>query len=163
MKAVAELLGGEVDEKGVRHIHPDARGCPYCGSTDAKTYDVDGETRAVFYHAAAECCVRRLDDQVRWRDQELRTLEAQLEEAYDRIRQLESSAEESYGQTKAALHRQAEKARDGMRFREDAVRTRMNAIVEERTSLAKKRGWMRKKEQGNPAAQRSLDERRYGS
>lgn len=163
MNSIADLLGAEVDQDGVRHILPNARGCPHCGSTDAKTYEVDGEVRAVIYHAAAECCTRRLDDQVRWREQELANLEARLKECYDTIRQLEAAAEESYGQQKASLHQKAEKARAGMQHREDAMRERMKEILAERTSLAKKRGWMRQKEQGASAAQRDFDERRYGA
>lgn len=146
MKAVSDLLGANIDADGIAHVNQGARGCPYCGSTDAKTYEKDGIVRAVFYHAAAECCVRRLDDQVRWRDREAEQLQERLDESHEAMNQLARDADEAYGNQKVALEKKLERARNGMKYREKAIKDRMDVVFDERAALVKKRGWMQRKE-----------------
>lgn len=147
MQAIQTLMGGRKDEHGVLHVNENARGCPYCGTVEVKAYEVDGETRAAFYHAGAECCARRVTDQVRWRQQEIDTLEKELSDRQNAIRELRDNAEHALSRADAQrFSAQAEKASRNMEHVERAIAEKVKRIAGEMAGLQRRRAQLAREE-----------------
>lgn len=147
MKRLDELLEANRDKDGIVHFNRNASGCPHCGAVEVKTSEVDGVVRSVFYHAGAECCVKRIGDQLGWRQGELDTLDRELKAAHARVEQLRDAAEHAMSKNDAnKFAAQAEKARASMPQVERAIAEKAKAINVEIQGLQRRRAELSRKE-----------------
>ncbi len=67
MPKIIDTLGTP-DKHGVYHINQNTPGCPHCNHIDVK-FDPTG--KIALWHPGAECCQKRIQDQIRWRRTEI--------------------------------------------------------------------------------------------
>lgn len=147
MTALDKLLEANRDKDGIVHFNQNASGCPHCGAVEAKTFEVDGEVRSVFYHAGAECCTKRIADQLRWRQVELDNLDRELKAAHARVEQYRDAAENSLSKAdENRFTRQAERARASMPRVEAEIAEKAQDINHEIQGLQRRRAHLTKKE-----------------
>lgn len=144
MRSVAELMGAEKDADGIAHFVPNARGCPHCGAVEVKSYEPDGIVKAVFYHAGAECCFERLQQQVTWRQGELNKLRADLEHRRAQVDEYRRSSNDALSKQDAQrFAAMAAKAERNMETVEAAIGEKMKGIGEELSRLRRRRDELR--------------------
>jgi len=147
VKRLDQLLEANKDADGVTHFNRNASGCPHCGAVEAKTSEQNGAVASVFYHAGAECCTKRIGDQLRWRQGELDSLDRDLKMAHARVDQYRDAAENALSKADAnRFTQQADRARASMPRVEREIAEKAQDINVEIQGLQRRRAHLAKKE-----------------
>jgi len=93
--------GLPTDDTGAKILGNQDKGCRHCGSVEAH-YATNG--RVVWYHPGTQCCRAALDDQLRWRQEELQALRREITDHQARIDAMSTQLQQATGQEKATLN-----------------------------------------------------------
>jgi hypothetical protein len=99
------------------------RGCRYCGEIEIH-YASNG--KAEWSHPGVTCCKRAVQDQLRWRQQDLQRLRETYKQAQRSVADLEEKASKATGQERTSLQAEANRARAGLPIKADTLRLQVD-------------------------------------
>lgn len=100
------LAGLPTDSTGATILGNQTQGCRHCGTIEAH-YSTNG--RIVWYHPGTQCCLNALNDQLRWREEELQALRREITDHQKRIDAMHAQLDQATGQEKAVINNEITK------------------------------------------------------
>lgn len=109
----------DIDTDGVWHMNRTTRGCRHCGRREVH-YASNG--KAAIHHPGVTCCRKAIEDQLRWRQEELTHLRTEAARMQQDVNDLEARAERAFGREATELRDTAARARRSLPVRIERLR-----------------------------------------
>jgi hypothetical protein len=106
-------------ENGKWIIGKGTKGCRHCGTIEAHHA---ANRKAIWYHPGVQCCQKSLEDQLRWRRNDLEHQRNAYRQAQNLVADLEAKASRAVGAERATFNNEANKAREALPIKERRLR-----------------------------------------